>query len=131
MAIALWALLLPSASFSFGLSGATLSARPTTIKAGLFFAGETVTVAGQKPAGEPLLILVVGPQQEQIIAQLVKQQGIWLTGKQQTLTNAPGFLAAAGTDPLPDLFKLFSPAMSRNHLTGISAFFATPEAASA
>ena len=98
--------------YAVGLSAGTISAQPGLVQAGLFFDGETVTVSGQHPPGQPLLLLVVGPQQNQQIAPLGNRNGIWLKGDAHTLLHAPKFLAVASSQPLTELVGLFSDSLT-------------------
>ncbi|MDF1817259.1 MAG: TIGR02186 family protein [Immundisolibacteraceae bacterium] len=107
-------------------STAAVSVQPDQVKAGLFFNGETVTVTGERDPGQPLLLLVIGPQRTQQIAPLGKHNGIWVEEDAHTLPQALGFLAIAGSQPLPELMPLFNDAMTTAGLTSILDYLRLP-----
>ncbi|RLA15605.1 MAG: hypothetical protein DRQ52_01480 [Gammaproteobacteria bacterium] len=109
----------------FALTSATINANPDQIRAGLFFDGETVTISGQRSAGQPLLLLIVGPQQTQQIARLGKRNGIWMKGEPHTLQRAPGFLAVTGSKPLAELIKIFDRPLAASGLSAIPEYLPT------
>ncbi len=100
-------------------SAAALSVQPDQVKAGLFFNGETVTITGQRAMGQPLLLLVIGPQRNQQIAPLGKHNGIWLEEDAHTLPHAPQFLAVANSQLLAELVTLFSDSLTTAGLNSI------------
>jgi len=106
----------------FALTAATISAHPDQIRAGLFFDGETITISGQRPSGQPLLILVVGSQQTQQIARLVKRNGIWVKGEPHALQQAPGFLAVAGSESITELIQKFDDSLTAAGLDSITEY---------
>jgi len=105
---------------------ATINVQPDQVKAGLFFNGETVTVTGQRDSGQPLLLLVIGPQQTQQIAPLGKHNGIWVKEEAHTLAQAPGFLAIAGSQPLNELVTLYNDTLTAAGLTSILEYLPLP-----
>jgi len=106
----------------FALTAAAISTHPDQIRAGLFFDGETVTISGQRPSGQPLLLLVVGPQQTQQIARLVKRNGIWVKGEPHALQQAPGFLAVAGSESITELIQKFDESLTAAGLNSITEY---------
>ena len=93
--------------------------KPNQVKAGLFFAGEQITITGNSHRDSPPWVLIIGPRSDRQIGLLQQQNGIWSVGQSHQLTEIPGFIATAGTEPVQQLFDRHAALLDKHQLAAL------------